>query len=242
MLGDSVNFFCRNGFRIISMVAKKLTRYLFSVDSVRGILIALISGFAASTQAHNLGQMDIPSLELQPAPTCDIQAPDGGEYAYAQLHASQFQARQTTALPPMTRRWVVVCDAPTTLTLQVRDLQSASAPLGDSTQFGLGVVNGRGYLGQYQITLGNADIDSRAARIYETSDASVPGVAAAKWDISTEKYYGWTESDGSASSGKLFSADITVSPELNSLQFTNGPLVNGAELNGLAEVIFTFGL
>lgn len=224
------------------MVAEKLMRRLFLSDSGRGLLAVLITGFATNTLAYNLGQMDIPPLEIQPAPTCDIQAPDGGEYAYAQLHASQFQARQTTSLPPMTRRWAVVCDAPTTLMLQARDLQSASAPRGDSTQFGLGVVNGSGYLGQYQITLGNADIDGRAARIYETSDASVPGVAAAKWDISTEKYYGWTESDGSASSGKLFSADITVSPELNSLQFTNGPLVNGAELNGLAEVIFTFGL
>ncbi|AYM91791.1 hypothetical protein D9980_15105 [Serratia sp. 3ACOL1] len=242
MLGSDVDFDHGNEFKVILMVAKKLTRRLFPSDYIRGLLITLMTGFAASAQAHNLSQMDMPPLEVQPAPSCDIQAPDGGEYAYAQLHASQFQARQSTALPPMTRRWAVVCDAPTALTLQVRDVQSSSAPMGDSTQFGLGKVNGSGNLGHYQITLSHADIDGRAAQLYETSDASAPGIAAGQWAISTEKYYGWTERDGGASHGKLFAADITVSPVLNSLQLTNGPLVNGAELNGLAEVIFTFGL
>ncbi len=224
------------------MVAKKLTHNVFLSNIVWGLLIILINGFAASAQVHNLSQMDIPPLEIQPAPSCDIQAPDGGEYAYAQLHASQFQAKQTTGLPSMTRRWAVVCDAPTVLTLQVRDVQSASVPAGDSTQFGLGMVNGSGYLGHYQITLSHADIDGRAARIYQASDASAPGTTATQWAVSTEKYYGWAESDGGASTGKLFAADITVSPVLNSLQFTHGPLVNGAELNGLAEIIFSFGL
>ncbi|HEJ9060362.1 TPA: hypothetical protein SML50_004704 [Serratia fonticola] len=104
------------------------------------------------------------------------------------------------------------------------------------------MVNGSGYLGHYQITLSHADIDGRAARIYQASDASAPGTTATQWAVSTEKYYGWAESDGGASTGKLFAADITVSPVLNSLQFTHGPLVNGAELNGLAEIIFSFGL
>ncbi|CAM4039715.1 hypothetical protein RABR111495_24565 [Rahnella bruchi] len=224
------------------MITFKLICHFSYRWSVQILLTLLVIGTSSNAKARSVAQMEIPPIEIQAAPSCDIQAPDGGEYAYAQLHASQFHLQQTTSLPPMTRRWAVVCDAPTTLILQVRDIQSNSAPAGDSTQFGLGMVNGRGYLGQYQITLSNASIDGKSAKVYETSDASVPGVPAAKWDVSTEKYYGWTESNGEASNGKLFFADITVSPLLNSLQFTNGPLVNGAELNGQAEMIFSFGI
>ncbi|MEX6001592.1 hypothetical protein AB6H14_04785 [Providencia vermicola] len=40
----------------------------------------------------------------------------------------------------------------------------------------------------------------------------------------------------------MFSVDITVSAKLNSLKETDGPIVNGAELDGNAELIFSFGI
>lgn len=190
----------------------------------------------------SMTMMDLPPIDIQQAPSCEIQAPDGGEYQYAQLHASMFHPQRTTALPAMTKRWSVICDAPASLVLEVKDLQQNSAPTDDRTQFGLGTVNGNGKLGQYQITLNNAAVDNKAVSLYETNDASVIGSLSSQFIVSADKNYGWAGSDHKMSSGKVFSADITVSPVLNSLQLTQGPLIHGAELNGMAEMIFSFGI
>lgn len=202
----------------------------------------LLSGMAASAGAQSLSTMDILPPESPSAPSCSIQAPDGGRYRYQRLTAGQFQRQSTTPLPPMTRRWAVVCDSPTELFLQVRDLQTAGASFRDSTWFGLGQVNGQGELGQYQITLGQPDTDGRTTGLYETSDPSVVGSVTSQRGVTAGKYYGWSENGVSPDKGKIFSVDITVLPELNSLQLTRGPLVSGAELDGQAEITFSFGI
>lgn len=207
------------------------------------MLTASICVYNNNVRAHgNVAMLDIPPVEIQQAPSCEIQAPDGGEYQYAQLHASLVHTQRITALPVMTKRWSVTCDAPASLILEVKDLQRSSAPTNDSAQFGLGTVNGSGKLGQYKIALSNAEVDNKQVSLYETNDIAVVGALSSQYILSSDKAYGWAGNDKKISSGKIFSIDITVSPTLNNLQLTRGPLVDGAELNGGAELIFSFGI
>lgn len=207
------------------------------------MLIVSVSSRIGCVDAHgSMTMMDLPPIEIQQAPSCEIQVPDDGQYQYAQLHASMFQSQQTTPLPDTTKHWMVVCDAPTTVVLEVHDMQKNSAPANDSTLFGLGTVNNIGKIGHYQITLKNAEVDSQKVNFYETNDTAVVGALSSQYVISPDKAYGWAGNDYKRSNGMVFSADIMVSPVLNSLQSTNGPLVSGAELNGQAEMIFSFGI
>ena len=202
----------------------------------------LLSGMTVSVGAQGLAAMEIIPLPVSPAPSCHIQAPDGGRYLYARLTAGLFRVKDTASLPPMTQRWSVMCDAPASPVLQVRDLQAPAGGEQDSTAFGLGAVNGQGALGIYRITLSHADTNGRTTGLYETSDPSVTGRVAAQQVVSAGKYYGWSETGTGPDKGTVFSVDITVSPQLNSLQRTGGPLVSGAELDGQAEITFSFGL
>ena len=162
------------------------------------------------------------------------------EYTYPQLSASLFQRNSSTPLQSLSQTWQVVCSAPVTalfLTVDT-DQKSDSLLTSDPTRFGLGSVNGRGRLGYYQVTLNNATVDGSPVQLYQTSNATQVGSPQSSVILNSAVFQGWTRDGRLPARGQHYSVQLTVTPTLNSLQETQGALVNGGELNG--ELILSF--
>lgn len=208
------------------------------------ILTTLLGfAFCATAFGQRLSSQDTP-VDIGSIPTCDVTAPEGGQYIFSQLHASLFQSQQTTSLPEITKTWIVNCTDSAMLQVRFQDNQQSSAPVSDATGtlFGLGFVNNTGRLGYYQLTLSEPEVDSNKVSLYQLEGERIQDKKSAKYTVQQGKGYGWTENGIDPLSGKMFSVNIAVSPVLNSLQLTQGPLVNGAELDGQAELYFSFGI
>nr|ELR5039596.1 hypothetical protein [Providencia stuartii]ELR5082276.1 hypothetical protein [Providencia stuartii] len=212
------------------------------ISKVPQCLLAL--GFllgTCSAGAHSLADQTV-FPEIEAAPTCELILPNAGEYAYAQLPARQVQLQQNTTLPPMTQTWSINCSAPTTVLFKVTDLQRDTTSGQDTTQFGLGYVNGAGEIGYFRLDLSHATVDSQITRLYQTQDQQQLGVLTNQLTVENDQFYGWATDENRAAIGSLFTMDMTVTPTLNSLQETQGPLVSGAELAGNVSLSFQFGI
>lgn len=207
-----------------------------------GIGMALIMSLCHLAYAQGENFIDL-SVHVDIEQTCTIVPADGGLYHYTTLPAGLVKSRETISLPPMTKTWAIQCSAPTTLSFEVQDLQADSVNGNDKTHFGLGFVNDAGKLGFYTVEISGATVDNDKMAFSVLDSVSTSSNHKPKMTVSQGQLIGWTRGEErTPSMGKAFTLDITVLPILNSLQETNGPLVSGAELNGQAQFIFTFGL
>lgn len=174
--------------------------------------------------------------------TCTFSTPEV-TYPYAQLHARLFQRETKTTLPFITQTWHISCSQPIDgMRLWVNDMVANSVTDGDPTHFGLGLVNGQGSLGYYTVTLANAQVDGQPVLLYHSADESVVGQPQSAVTLQSSQFYGWVTPTGTPASGQQFTVTLTVFPTLNSLIDTQGPLVDGAELNGDLALSVSFGL
>lgn len=175
--------------------------------------------------------------------TCTFSTPEVA-YPYTQLHASLFKPTAVSPLPPVTQTWLINCSQPVVgMSLFVSgDAAAGSVTDGDPTHFGLGTVNGQGSLGIYTVTLSEAQVEGKAVSLSQSTDAIGGGQPTSSVLLHTGQFQHWVMPDGQPASGQQFSVKMTVSPTLNSLQGTHGPLVDGAVLNGDLALTFSFGV
>lgn len=209
-----------------------------------GTTMSLLLTYAACAHSSPTGlfaQDIVPNMSVEE--TCYFSAQEV-EYPYYQLHASLFQTHSATPLPPISRTWDVICTAPVnTLLLSINgDTQINSVLGGSAIHFGLGHVNGQGSLGYYEVTLGQAKVDDNVAQLYQTPTANAMGEAKSTLNLTSGLFHGWTQNGHTPASGSRFSVVMTVSPILNSLKETQGPLVEGAELSGEIPLTFSFSI
>ncbi|WP_283126233.1 hypothetical protein [Providencia stuartii] len=209
--------------------------------ALQGLLLIGVIINTCAAGAQSLAEQTVFS-DIEAAPSCELIIPNSGEYAYAQLPARQVQLQRTTTLPAMTQTWSVNCSAPTTVLFQVTDLQHDTTSGQDPSQFGLGYVNGVGKIGYFRLELSRATVDSQTTRLYQTQDQQRLGVLTNQLTVANDQFYGWATDENHAATGSLFTVDMTVTPTLNSLQETQGPLVSGAELAGNVSLHFQFGI
>lgn len=180
--------------------------------------------------------------EILEEETCTFSTPEV-TYPYAQLHASLFQRNSQTPLPHITKTWHISCSQPIDgMRIWVNDMAASSVTDGDPTHFGLGTVNGQGSLGYYTVTLANAQIDGQPASLYQSPDDTALGQPQSVVTLQSAQFHGWVTPAGTPASGQQFAVTVTISPTLNSLADTHGPLVDGAELNGDLALRISFGL
>lgn len=175
--------------------------------------------------------------------TCTFSTPEV-VYSYTQLPASLFKSTEVSPLPPVTQNWLISCSQPVVgMRLFVSgDAAANSVTDGDPTHFGLGTVNGQGSLGIYTVTLSDAQVEGNPVSLSQSTDAIGGGQPTVSLLLRTGLFQHWVLPDGQPASGQQFSVKMTVSPILNSLQGTHGPLVDGAELNGDLALTFSFGI
>lgn len=175
--------------------------------------------------------------------SCTVLAPDI-EYTYPPLQARIFQRHEQTTLPVLSQTWQVVCSAPVVyLFLTVEADQQLDSLSGlDPTHLGLGTVNEQGRLGCYQVTLDNATVDGAPVQLYQTHNPTHVGTPQSNLMLKSAVFQGWTSDGHAPAKGQQYSIRLTISPTLNSLQETQGPLVNGGELNGELVLAFPFNI
>lgn len=174
--------------------------------------------------------------------TCSFSTPEV-TYPYAQLHASLFQRDNQKPLPLITQTLYISCSQPIDgMRIWVNDMAASSVTDGDPTHFGLGQVNGQGSLGYYTVTLANAQVDGESVSLYQSPDETGIGLPQSSVILQSGQFHGWATPAGALASGQQFTVTLTISPTLNSLADTHGPLVDGAELNGDLALRVSFGL
>lgn len=198
-------------------------------------LFFCVSSYSQSFQSRNIIE------QIESPPTCEIIIPDGGQYQFNHLHARQFDSAKMTEIPMISKTWQVSCNTPTQLLVQFSDNRSDTSQMGNESYFGLGKVNNQGRLGNYQLILNQPKVDGQSVGIGILEGVGrflrIQGEAVLK-----NKQYAWFTNENVLYSGKKFSVNIAVKPILNSLKETNGPIIEAMELDGSADIIFSFGI
>ena len=175
-------------------------------------------------------------------PTCTVAATDDGIYNIGKPSATLIKPSATTALTTMTKIWTITCDADTYLNFTPIDnrVDSKSA-VNAPDAFGLGYVNGTGKIGYFNIGVSNAKVDSAATQLFRSSSTS-SFIPKASVSLYLEDKIGWTTTANTQKSGKVFVADIAVTPTLVSSATMNGPITENTNIDGSVTLTFAYGI
>jgi Protein of unknown function (DUF1120) len=194
----------------------------------------------------NAASADAPTAELTvigtlTVPGCTVVAPDDGVYDFGRVSSSLVKSGTTTTpLAPITKSWTVNCDADTFLNFTPVDNRTASASAVAATNFGMGDVNGTGKIGYYTAKMDNGTVDGAASNVF--SSASATFVVATTANLTTGMRTGWSSAANTQKVGKVFTADITVSPTLGGTTTMNGAITDDVEIDGSMTMNFAFGI
>nr|WP_282557234.1 MULTISPECIES: hypothetical protein [Providencia] len=216
--------------------------HLFSAITAKKSSILFLCNFFFSdfVYSYSLQNRNI-NAEIESPPSCEIIIPDGGQYQFNQIHARLFHATKKMEIPEVVKTWQVVCNTSIQLSVRFSDNRVDTSSIGIENNFGLGQVNTHGKLGNYQLILNQFKVDGDLVGLGAINNISqsktTKGLTVLKNEI-----YTWLNSDNSLSVGKVFSLNIAVKPILNNLTETNGPIIDGADFDGSADIIFSFGI
>ena len=166
---------------------------------------------------------------------CFVSSSDDVSYTYFNLTAGMFKIDKRVELPSITQKISIHCNKKMPIEFIVHDRGDFTA----RDSFSLGKVNKTGNIGYFQIKLSNFTIDNEPAMINYVN-GGVNQVYTEKI-IEKDEIVGWLNKN-KINSGQVFSMDITVISTLNNLTETNGPIIDGAELDGLAEIQLSLGI
>ncbi|MBC3232067.1 DUF1120 domain-containing protein [Serratia fonticola] len=198
------------------------------------------------TMAQAQAQAAAPTAELKvtgtlTVPSCEIAAADDGVYDLGKLSATLVKPAATTTLNPISKTWTITCDADTYLNFSPVDNRAASSAAVATTNFGMGMVNGTGKIGYYTAQMRNATVDGKTSGLFTSASPTFTAYTTAS--ITTGQRSGWANSTGNQQqSGKVFAAEIVVTPELASLTSMNGAITDDANIDGSMTLNFAFGI
>ncbi len=178
-------------------------------------------------------------------PACNVVIDNGGSYDVAELGPTDVKpGTATTPLKPINHQWTVTCEGDTFMSFSVTDNRKGTASTNDSSQFGMGLVNGTGKLGYYTLSMKNAAVDAVASHVYATNRKSVgDNKGPSAWVRSDGFIMGWAATASATQQiGRLFTADLEATPVLAGSQTMNGPIVDDVELSGSLTFDFAYGL
>ena len=203
------------------------------------VLSSLIFGInAANAEAPTAELKVIGTLTV---PSCTVNAPDDGVYDFGKLSSSLIKSgATTTALTPITKNWTVNCDAETYLNFTPVDNRAASVSTAGTTNFGMGNVNGTGKIGYYTAQIKNGTVDTKPSNLFSSATSTFAAGTVA--NLTTGLRTGWSSAANTQSVGKIFTADITVSPILGGTTVMGGPITEDAEIDGSMTMNFAFGI
>ncbi len=208
--------------------------------------IASLALTSALALLASMAQAAPPTADLQVSgklvvPVCSVAAADDGVYNIGKQSATVVKPAADTVLGDMTKTWTIACDAETYLNFSVVDNRADTASTVSAINYGLGSVNGTGKIGFYTARIGNAKVDNVDTLLHGTSGTTV---TTAGKEIGIYKTYKtiWVANASTQKSGKVFMADITVTPTLASSAVMNGPITEDTNIDGSMTLTFAYGL
>ncbi|WP_145490684.1 DUF1120 domain-containing protein [Yersinia rohdei] len=194
----------------------------------------------------NVANAEVPTAELKvigtlTVPSCTIVAPDEGVYDFGRLSASLVKSgTATTPITAQTKTWTVNCDADTYLNFTPVDNRVASSSSLAASAFGLGNVNNTGKIGFYTAQITQGTVDSKASNLFTTATNEISSAPAE--DLMPGRRTGWASAANTQSSGKVFTANISVRPILGGTTTMGGPITEDVKIDGSMTMNFAFGI
>jgi Protein of unknown function (DUF1120) len=208
--------------------------------------LAHITVLSSLVLGINTASADAPTAELKvigtlTVPGCTVVAPDDGVYDFGRVSSSLVKSGTTTTpLSAIRKTWTVNCDADTYLNFTPVDNRAASASVVAATNFGMGNVNGTGKIGYYNAVMSAGTVDSVASNLFTSANATFTATSTAI--LTTNMRSGWSAAVNTQKLGKVFTADITVSPMLGGTTTMGGAITDDVELDGSMTMNFAFGI
>ncbi|CNH07686.1 beta-fimbriae major subunit [Yersinia aldovae] len=208
--------------------------------------LAKITVLSSLILGINIANAAAPTAELKvtgtlTVPSCTVVAPANGVYDIGKLSSSLVKSgTATTVLAPITKSWTVNCDADTYLNFTPVDNRAATSSAVATTNFGLGTVNTTGKIGYYTAQIKNGNVDGKASSLFTSATSTFTLTPTA--NLTTGMRTGWSSAANTQSTGKIFTADITVTPVLAGTTTMAGPITEDAEIDGSMTMNFAFGI
>ncbi|TFY90178.1 DUF1120 domain-containing protein [Pseudomonas nabeulensis] len=131
---------------------------------IASLLLTTSAGaFAASS-------VDLTVVGLITPSACEPTLSNGGAVDYGKISAKDLDPVQATPLTPQTVQMTVTCDAATLMALEAKDNREGSDYNNDSSEFGLGLINGTEKLGAMTLTLQTPVADGVSTRTIGSED------------------------------------------------------------------------
>ena len=205
-----------------------------------------LSTLSALVLVAGVAHADNPSAELTvigtlTVPTCTVAAVNDGVYDVGSNASTLIKPAATTVLNSVTQAWTVTCDATTYLNFTPLDNRAPSRSVVAATTFGLGNVNTDGKIGYFTAEVKNAKVDAVDSSLFTSNTTTFTPAATAKMTAGTRT--GWaTTAANTQVAGKVFTADITVSPVLASSADMKGAITDTADIDGSVTLNFSYGI
>ncbi|MBH3008174.1 DUF1120 domain-containing protein [Serratia ureilytica] len=180
------------------------------------------------------GQMAVPS--------CGVTIANEGVFDLGKISNGLIRPNHATELSASAGAVKVDCEAETFLNFTVVDNREGTASTANTTNFGLGNVNGSGKLGYYRINLLSASVDGKASSVFSAVKGSSSFTALSSVYVDKNKVTGWAKGTSVQSSGKKFAAVMQVEPMLASSASMGGPITDNVKLDGSATLNFAYGI
>lgn len=187
------------------------------------LLIGSASAFAASSVDLTVKGIITPSA-------CTPALSNSGSVDYGKISAKDLNVDQVTPLTEQTVQLTVTCDAATLMALDADDNRPGSNYGGDTTEFGLGLINGTQKLGAMTLSLNTPVADGVAGRPITSVDGGVTWVVAR--NLTPDNLISVADTTVDAPIPvQVLTSDLTVSPKIapsNQLTLTNEVAIDGS--------------
>ena len=119
---------------------------------------------AGSASAFAASSVDLTVTGLITPSACEPTLSNGGTVDYGKISAKDLKPDQATSLPWQSVQLTVTCDAATLMALESKDNRGGSSYGGNTTEFGLGLINSSEKLGDMELRIVSPVADGVAAR------------------------------------------------------------------------------
>ena len=212
-----------------------MKKHVITATTLTSLLLAL-----SQAQAEPLNAELVVKGELT-VPSCEIAAADNGTYDLGKISGTMIKPSAVTTLAAISKTWTITCDADTYLNFSPVDNRKDSASTAATTNFGLGFVNGNGKIGYYTAMMKNPTVDGKTVGLFTSNTTAITAYTTA--NITSGMRSGWATSTGNLQqSGKVFAADIVVTPVLASSTTMNGAITDLTDIDGSMTLNFAFGI
>lgn len=200
----------------------------------------LLLGSMAANAASSSTEFKV-SGELNSKSLCDVIAGNGGVIELGKIQASAVREIET-GLPSTIMDFEIKCSEKTQVSFQLIDNKAGTSGRDGPQNYGLGYINGTGKLGFYTMLAYEGSVDGIQQNLFSSETPTSASSSSPSVTITQGMYHGWVHYNTAVASGNNFKLKFMINPSLSSKDKMNGPLTEGAQLDGSATMNLLYGI